>query len=388
MKKVVIKGPLLSKSGYGTHARQVFKWLLNRGNQIVCDVTPWGITPWHIDPSSLDGLVGEVMKRTSPSLDGVEASIQIQLPNEWNPNLTQVNIGVTAGIETDKAVPSWGEACNRMTRVIVPSNFSKSGLVAAGANPEKIIVVPESFSESIQKGQNGPSVELNLDDVDTPFNFLLFGQITSRDPETDRKNILYTVKWFCEEFSGDKNVGLIIKSNLGTNCVFHRHQLKDFFTNLVKEVRKGDFPRIHLLNGDMSDLECAALLKHPKVSAMISFTRGEGWGLPMIDAAASGLPIIATGWSGHMDFLGVGKFSKVSHELVKINHAKMDKNLFLEGSRWANPSEADAKKRMRKMFESPNPPKEWAIELQNKVHEKFSFESVKNIYETNLGGML
>ena len=328
------------------------------------------------------------MSRTRPDRSGVEASVQIQLPNEWDPNLAPLNIGVTAGIETDRALPEWGEACNRMNAVVVPSRFSKSGLVAAGANPDKIFVVPESFSDSILSVQNGLSVAFNLDDVVTPFNFLLFGQITSRDPESDRKNILYTVKWFCEEFAGNKEVGLIIKANLGTNCVFHRHQLKEFFSALVKEVRKTEFPRVHILNGDMNDDECAALLRHPKITSMISFTRGEGWGLPLIDAAASGLPIIATGWSGHMDFLNLGKFSKVSHDLVKINHEKMEKKLFQEGSKWANPSEQDAKKRMRKMLESREAPLEWAKDLQEKVQKNFSFESLKPIYEKSIGEML
>lgn len=388
MKKVIVRGPLLSKSGYGTHSRQVFRWLLERGNDIITDITPWGITPWHVDPSAQNGLIGSIMARTKADKQGYDSSIQIQLPNEWDPNLTPMNIGVTAGIETDRALSEWGEACNRMSAVVVPSRFSKSSLVAAGADPNKIFVIPESFSDSVLSVQNGLSVPFNLDDVVTPNNFLLFGQITSRDPETDRKNILYTVKWFCEEFANDRSVGLIIKANLGTNCVFHRYQLRDFFTALVKEVRKSEFPRVYILNGDMSDDECAALLRHPKITSMISFTRGEGWGLPLIDAAASGLPIIATGWSGHMDFLGLGKFSKVSYDLTKINYEKMEKKLFQEGSKWANPSEQDAKKRMRKMLESRDAPLEWAKELQEKVQNNFSFNSIKSVYENSIGGML
>jgi glycosyltransferase involved in cell wall biosynthesis len=209
--------------------------------------------------------------------------------------------------------------------------------------------------------------------------------VTSRDPETDRKNLLYTVKWFCEEFKDNKQVGLIVKSNLGTSCVFHRMQLEQMFGALVKEVRQGEYPRVYLLNGDMSDADCASLMVHPKVKALVSFTRGEGYGLPIVDAAAAGLPVIATGWSGHLEFLKHGKFSKVSYDLMKVPHEKLDKSIFVEGSSWAMPHETDAKKRMRKMYESQAVPRQWAVELREKIQREFSFAAVSKRYDEVIG---
>ena len=388
MSKVILRGPVLSKSGYGTHCRQVFRWLLSRGHDISCEITPWGITSWHVDPLAQDGLIGEAMRRTGKDTSGSDLSLQVQLPHEWNPTLARMNVGVTAGVETDRVPANWVDVVKPMTLVIVPSTFTKEGFVKSGAPPEKIAVVPEAFSDSLLEVTRDTPGNFELSDVDTPFNFLLFGQVTSRDPETDRKNLLYTVKWFAEEFSGNKDVGLIVKSNLGTNCVFHRSQLNSLFKTLVGEVRKGAFPRIYLVNGDMSDDDCASLMCHPKVSALVSFTRGEGYGLPIIDAAAAGLPIIATGWSGHMEYLRRGKFSKVAYDLVQIPHQKMEPSIFVEGSRWAMPQEADAKKRMRKMFESPENPREWAKELQVTIQREYSFSSLCSVYDETLKGIL
>ncbi len=217
---------------------------------------------------------------------------------------------------------------------------------------------------------------------------MLFGQVTGNDAETDRKNLFYTVKWFCEEFKGDKDVGLVIKSNMGTNCVFHRKQMHAVFKKLVSDVRKDSFPRVYLLSGDMSDNQVAGLLKSDQIHSMISFTRGEGYGLPLVDAAASGLPIVATNWSGHLEFLSNGHFSKVEYDLVQVPKQKIDGSIFVEGARWAMPREIDAKKRMRKTVESYGKPVEWANDLSKKIREKFSIDAVMKKYDEVIGRIL
>lgn len=384
MKNVSVRGPLLSKSGYGTHSRQIVKWLVDRETRFFSDLTPWGITPWHINGDDVGGLIGTIMNSTANRSDNYDVSIQIQLPHEWTPGLGKLNVGVTAGVEADRAPAAWVEAIHKMDVVVVPSRFTKETLVKSGANPEKLIVIPESYNPMIDLD----TCEVDLSSIKTKFNFLMFGQITGNDPNMDRKNIFYTVKWFCEEFKNNKDVGLIIKSNMGTNCIFHRKSLNDLFKKLVSEVRQGDFPRVYLLNGDMSDTECAGLFRNPKVNCLVSLTKGEGYGLPMVDAAASGLPVIATDWSGHLDFLGRGKFSRVAYELTNVPQAMCDGRIFVPGSRWAMPKEDDAKKRMRKMYESQAVPRTWASELQPIIRNEFSQAAVSKLYEELIGGHL
>lgn len=388
MKKIIVRGPILSKSGYGTHSRQIFRWLLSLDHQVSCHITPWGITSWYVNPESLDGLIGQAMARSNSEASDSDVSIQIQLPHEWSPDLARFNVGVTAGVETDIAPSEWVDAIKSMNMVIVPSNFTKEGLIKAGAPPSKIKVVPESFSDSLLSQRESDLPEIDLTEITTKFNFLLFGQVTSMDPETDRKNLLYTVKWFCEEFEGNRDVGLIVKSNLGTNCVFHKEKLSHMFKSLVSEVRKGEYPKVYLLNGDMTDDECASLFHSSKVNSLLTLTRGEGYGLPIIDAAAAGLPIIATGWSGHMDYLRMGKFTKVNYTLNTIPHDKMEKSIFAKGSRWAMPIEEDAKKKMRKSYESQSVPKEWAKDLKEGIQRDYSFSAVSRIYNQAFKGIL
>ena len=106
MANILIRGPLLTQSGYGVHSRQIFRWAHSRGHNISVNLTPWGITPWYVNKFSLSGMIGEIMKATNPASTPPDISFQVQLPNEWDPNLCRHNIGVTAGVETNICNPS------------------------------------------------------------------------------------------------------------------------------------------------------------------------------------------------------------------------------------------------------------------------------------------
>ena len=148
----------------------------------------------------------------------------------------------------------------------------------------------------------------------------------------------------------------------------------------MKEVRKGPFPRVHLVHGDLNDSEVSSLYRHPQIKALVSLTRGEGYGLPILEAAASSLPVIATGWSGHMDFLSHGKFIDVSYKVNNIHPSRVDTGIFMQNAKWAHPSEEDFKKKIVKFRNSSSIPKEWADSLSKIILQKYSLEEVKKEY--------
>lgn len=378
-KKVVFRGPMLTQSGYGHHSMQIAKWLLNRGDLDVKFIaTPWGDTPWVIDPNACDGLAGEIMKRAvGPEMvSDSDVSIQLQLPNEWDPKLSRVNVGVTAAVETDRCHPEWVEACNSMHMVVVPSEHAKICLTNTGTVTKPLIVVPEAFSEAI-----GTPELPELPKFSAPFNFLVFGQLTGNNPLSDRKNIFLTIKWLCEAFKNNPDVGIVLKTNAGRNSKIDRSLVTNLMKQLLSEVRQGPFPKFTLLHGNLNDKEVASLYKHDQIKALVALTRGEGFGLPILEAAASGLPIIATGWSGHMDFLNHGKFVSIYYQLGEVHPSRVDGRIFVQGSRWANPSEQDFKKRATKFYESSSIPKSWALDLQKTIVELYNFDKICKTYD-------
>jgi len=383
MKRVVVRGPALTQSGYGVHCRQIARWLLSKpGADVKFQVLPWGDTPWLLDTKLYDGLIEKIVKNTIDIVvkphDKYDVSFQLQLPNEWDPSIAKFNVGMTASVETDICNPSWIDDCNKMDLIIVPSIHAATTLTKHKNLQKPVVVVPESFSDEILlEDEQLPK----LPKFSTDFNFLLFGQVTGDNPHNDRKNLFFTIKWLCEIFKDDKDVGLVIKTNTGRNTNIDKNKTLQLVKTLVRECRKGDFPRIHLLHGDMSNEEVAALYKHDQIKALVALTRGEGYGLPILEAAASGLPVITTGWSGHLDFMNKGKFINISYNLKPIHPSRVDNKIFLSHMKWAEVSEDDAKKKITKFKSSPSIPKDWAKELAETIKINYDFTSISKKYD-------
>lgn len=386
-KKVLLRGPVLTQSGYGVHARQVARWLLSQPQiDLKVQAMMWGETPWIIDRSAHDGLIGSLIDRTiEPTPGSFDVSFQLQLPNEWDTKLAKFNVGLTAGVETDRCNPAWIDNCNSMDHIVVPSRHVESCLRMTGNVTTPISVIPEAYTDAIVK-----NVPTRVNDIkfSTSFNFLMIGQLTGNNPENDRKNLFYSIKWLCETFSEDSDVGLVIKTNFGRNTSIDRQGVTHALKKLLSEVRSTAFPKIHLVHGGMSDEEVASLYRHPQIKAFLAPTRGEGFGLPILEAAASGLPVISTGWSGHTDFLSHGKSVELAYKLQEIHQTRIDGKIFMQGAKWAQPVEEDFKTRLLKFKKSSNVPRQWAEELRQKIVPLYSQIAIEKEYNEKLKGIL
>lgn len=385
-KTVILRGPVLTQSGYGVHARQIAKWLLSKENiDVSFQALPWGETPWYLNPDSMNGLIGQIMSKTIDVTKKHDISIQLQLPNEWDPSIANLNIGITAGVETDRCNPAWITKINSMSRLIVPSKHVKQCFEKTGNINIPHHIVPESYFDSLthRKTFSGEDI-FNLS---TDFNFLIFGQLTGNNPYNDRKNTFFTIKWLCDVFKDDPNVGIVLKTNAGRNTKIDRKNVVNLLKKLTNECRKGLYPKIHLIHGEMSDDDVNHLYCNPKIKALVSATRGEGYGLPILEAATAGLPVIATGWSGHMDFLSKGKFINLDYSLEEVHKSRIDENIFMKGSNWAFPKEDDFKKKILKFRNASSIPEAWANDLSITLSEEYSFNSIAKQYDQILGDL-
>lgn len=380
--KAIIRAPLLSVSGYGVHSRQIFRYLENSkfNFDIETQVVSWGNTPWLINSDFENGMVGRIMSLTKINEDIADISFQVQLPDEWDSNLARINVGISAVVETDRCTVEWVDSCNKMDAVIVPSNHAKSCLELSGDLNVPVYVVPEWFFDEIDSDNFDENIFANKE-FDTSFNFLILSQLTGQTPETDRKNIFCTIKWLCETFKDDKDVGIVLKTNHGRGTTIDRQLTHNLIKRLVSEVRVGEYPKIHLIHGNLHSDEISGLYRNKSIKALVSLTRGEGFGLPLLEAAASNLPVVATNWSAHTEFLSLGKFLKIDYDLVHIPESKVDNRIFKKGVKWADPHEVDFKKKITKFRKKSAIAKGWSEKLGKRLREEYSRESICKTYD-------
>lgn len=382
--KAVIRAPLLSVSGYGQHSRQVYDALKSIPDlEISTQIVQWGNTSWFINSELESGVVGEIMKRSTDSQSGFDVSFQIQLPDEWSTDLAKINIGITAAVETHVCNPTWIEKCNKMSAVVVPSQFTKQVLMNTGEITSPVFVIPEWFIPEIESS----SLEIDIP-LRTKFNFLIVSQLTSLDSSVDRKNITDTIKWICETFKDDRDVGIVLKTNSGRGTSIDRSVTGQAIKNMVAQVRANSKVPVYFLHGNMSNDEISALYRHPKIKALVSLTRGEGFGLPLLEAAASGLPVIATDWSAHTEFLNLGKWIKIENNLVDIPDSRVDGRIFVKGAKWAQPSEDAFKKKIKKFRDSSETPRQWAQELAGLSRKNYCRDTIIVSYQKVINEIL
>ncbi|MFA5394959.1 MAG: hypothetical protein WC346_02965 [Methanogenium sp.] len=367
---LIIQAPVFSVSGYGAHARDVVLGLYYSGKYNISVLpTQWGRTSVS-DKFSVQGteiLASLVNNRISPQAD--YTFVHIGLPIEVKKMNGKKSICITAGIESDRLPSKWAEACNaNIDALIVPSFFIKDLFIRGGVTIPVYVAGEGADTTVFNNNLKPPLLDSSLG---TDFNFLTAGQWMPHTAITDRKGIGRLIRWFCEVFENDKKVGLIIKT-MSTNVSSSDRWITEKRLRSLKGHRI--YPMIHFIHGDMTDLEMSRLYTDPQVNAFVTCTSGEGFGRTLLEAVVSDLPILATGWSGHMDFLNPDLSTTFEFDLTPLTPENFCPGLLEPNMQWAIPKEGDVKRKLRRCVDSYSIAKERAIKLGSHCREKFSKE--------------
>ena len=385
MKKVLLSGPLLSNSGYGVHSRQVFSYLNSLvGVKVYCNILKWGDLPWHLSDKYTSGQFNSIIKNHIPEsqLSNVsfDETYSVGFPHEWL-FFGKKNIGITAGVETDIVPFHWLKYINKADKVICTSNFTASAFYKTAKNKDftlnkKLDIIYQYYYDDFEL-ENLSSLNC-LENISTENNLLLIGQITDTNSQNDRKNIFGSIESLVRILSNVENSGLIVKTNIGNNSYLDFVKLKKMFINYKKSLEKelGEkIPKIYILHGNMKPYELKKLYTHNKVSAIASLSKGEGFGLTLLEAAACGLPIIATNYSAYTEFLS-DKFIKVDYTLQDLHLSKIDNKVFCKNSRWAVYNNKSLHMNVLNFFNNKSLYDNIAKDLQVIVRNNFNKESV------------
>jgi glycosyltransferase involved in cell wall biosynthesis len=395
-KKILLRGPVLSRSGYGEQARFALRSLRKHEDRFDIYVinTQWGATGWTSQDDEERKYIDFLVQKTfhfTQNKGEFDLSLQVTVPNEWE-KIAPVNIGYTAGIETTKISPVWVEKSMAMDKIIVTSNHSKDTMIGTSyplMNPQTRQPMGTSISITTPIEVVGYPVKLikkeAVDlDLETDFNFLMISQWGPR------KNIENSILWFIEQFKDNPSVGLIVKGFARNNSTIDKTRTEHLLRQMVSSDVKC---KVYLVHGDMSDSEMVGLYSHPKVKALVSLSHGEGYGLPLFEAAYLGLPVVTSNWSGQCDFLnmpikqrkkGAKKktttvlkpmIGEVEYTLGPIQKEAVWDGVLQADSMWCYPDQASYQSVLTDVFNNYDKYKEMSKKL--KAHVKKQFEAEK-----------
>ena len=401
-RSVVMIAPFNTRSGYGDHARSIYYSIMDREDlDIKCLDVKWGSTPRnHLRPEVkrhqklLSSFTTQDKITSQPDL-----LIDIRIPNEFMDG-GKVNIGITAGVETNVVSPEFLAGMNKMSLNIVPSKFTADTFTKTSY--DKMEDRPNGQKEKIGVIKNEKPIGVLFEGVDTDvycpkqkhelekglyndldklikedFAYLHVGQWGQQGFGEDRKNIGVLIKSFLKAFSNIPNPpALVLKTNGANFSVLDKADIKKRIQS-VKDMFEGvDLPNIYLIHGDLTIEEMSTLYNHPKIAAFITCTHGEGFGRPMLEATCCDLPVIAPKWSGHMDFLTDAESMLIDGFLKPVPKSALWKPIIVEPSKWFDVNEADVVRKIRTFHKKRKLIQKKATRLGRKNRREFSLTAM------------
>jgi glycosyltransferase involved in cell wall biosynthesis len=341
---LLFRGPIKTRSGYGSHSRDLLESLYHMDMfDIKIDSCGWGTTP--LTAFQQDNEFHQwIEQNIVTTFNGLpDFYVQVTVPNEFR-RYGKFNIGVTAGIETTLAPKDWIDGCNIMDLIITTSTFSKEALLSTVYNEEhketKQIIKQHKIEKPVEVLFEGADTSIYNDrinddfklDIKENFAYLFVGHWLSGELGQDRKDVGMLIKCFCEAFNDKKDQpALVLKTSSASFSVIERERIKKMILELTKDYTNP--PSIYLLFGDLTDKEMNDLYNHPKIKSMVSITKGEGFGRPLLEFTMTGKPVIASNWSGQKDFLTLEKSVLIGGKLTEVHDSAVN-SFIIKGSKW------------------------------------------------------
>ncbi len=400
----IISCPIDTYSGYGARSRDVVKAIINF-NKYDVKILPqrWGSTPWGFiedHPEEWGFLAPYMLPEGNQLPSKPQIWAQITVPNEFQP-VGEYNIGITAGIESTIAPPEWIEGMNRMNINFVSSKHSKEVFINSSfdqrdSKTNQIIkaIQIEKPIEILFEGANltkyfPTTSTFNLEQIEEDFAYLSVGHWMEGVIGEDRKNMGRLVQCFLETFKNKKKTPALILKASGSGASYVD---KERMLNKIKQVKSTilnakTLPNIYLIHGELTDKEMNELYNHKKVKAMVSLTKGEGFGRPLLEFSLTKKPIITSNWSGHIDFLD-SKFTTLIKGKLENIHKSAANKFLLEQSQWFSPNAGDVMYYLKDTFTNYKSYKEGAIRQAHLSKSNYSYNAMESKLHTYLENMI
>jgi glycosyltransferase involved in cell wall biosynthesis/tetratricopeptide (TPR) repeat protein len=370
---VLWEAPLFDPSGYADEARQFVLGLDRLGVRVQAKPIAWSDRTCDLDERTLLRLL-ELLRTP---LNGGAVHVQHIFPPFFKREGNAArHIGRTM-FETDRLPPEWVAACNAMDEIWVPTQFNVETFARSGVKENKLFVVPSPL--------DSPAYDPNLPPLVIPdrrgFNFL------SVFDWSLRKGWDVLLRAYVEEFSPDEDVALLLKvySSSGLSIADIQARAAAFITSqLRRDVER--VPDIVFIEDILSTADMPRLFK--AADAYVMPSRCEGWGRPLMEAMAMGLPTIGTRWSGNTAFMNDENSYLIEPTgIVDVPDIALQEVPTYRGHKWAEPSVEHLRQLMRYVFEHHDEAREKGCRARQDVTSKYDASVVCRKIVERLSGV-
>jgi glycosyltransferase involved in cell wall biosynthesis len=277
--------------------------------------------------------------------------------------------------ETDRIPNGSRERCNAFDEIWVPSHFNLETFARAGVTEGKLRVLPEG----VDTGHFRPDCEPLKIPGARAFNFL------SVFDWQMRKGYDLLLRAYCEEFRPDEDVSLVLKVSTINQPHAQLADLVSYFIERRLQRKIEQSPSVILLTGMLPQAQFPRL--YVAANCFVLPTRGEGWGRPFMEALACGCSVIATRWSGHLDFLNDANADLIELEGLRPTGADIDLEIFA-GHRWAAPSVGHLRQLMRRVVNDPEAARRKAARGLADMREKWDWRHIVPLWAKEFSRLL
>lgn len=388
----VVSCPIATTSGYGCRSRDFVRALIKiKGEEwdIKLLSQRWGDTPFDAldenipeDKDLLDRIILDGKLPRQP-----DVWMQITVSNEFQP-IGKVNVGLSALVETTLLPAEMLEGLNRMTFNIVSSEFGKKVASESAFDrldektkqktgtvklEKPVHVLFEGVDTSIFKRLDKSNFDLS--EIKEEFCFLSVAHWLQGNIGEDRKQLTTLIRSFLTTFKDKKKrPALILKTSMAGFSIIEEEQLLDSI-DAIRRTVGGDMPNIYLLYGNLTEEEMNELYNHPKVKAF-ALVGNEGFGRPYLEfSAASSKPIIASPFSGHLDFLNPEYNIFVKGEIGNVHDSAANKFIMKE-ARWFKANPKSVEETLKEVYDNYNKYTEMGKRQGHISRTQFSFDAM------------
>lgn len=352
--KVKYCGMARDYSGYGEACRHDVGALVSAGVEVTTQI------PSYVLEMTDFGKVGALCNSLENKPLGYKIKILHTTPNVYTqfmePNIYHV---ARAFWETDKLPPDFAKGIQLCDEVWTGSEYNAEAMRKAGVT-KPIYIIPEAIDTDI--GQVDPYV--------TNVQAFTFYSIFEW---TERKNPFALLSAYWAEFTEKDNVALVIKTYVDNFQAQKRDEIKQYIKRIKKQQPQPFYAPLYLYHNLMDRRQMYRF--HKTFNCFVSTHRGEGWGVPQMEALAMGNPIISTNCGGIHEYLTDKEALLLPYEKSKVDNSR-NKQWYLPDQWWASVDIKALRKALRFAYENQNEMKNMGTNGAQLVKEKFALRPV------------